>query len=58
MRLSREAVEEFKGIYHQEFGEALSDKQAQALGKDLLSLFKIVYCPSSLALTGTKTLAP
>lgn len=45
MRLSKEAIEEFKEIYYQEFGERISDEEAQELGASLLSLFKIIYRP-------------
>jgi flagellin-specific chaperone FliS len=42
MRLSKEAIEEFKGIYKKEFGKTISDEKAQELGQNLLSLFKII----------------
>jgi hypothetical protein len=45
MRLSKEAIEEFKKIYYKEFGKALSDEEAQEKGQNLLSLFKIIYRP-------------
>ena len=43
MRLSKEAIEEFKRIYYKEFGKVLSDEEAQEKGQNLLSLFKIIY---------------
>jgi hypothetical protein len=43
MRLSREAIKEFKHIYFKEFGERITDKEAQELGENLLSLFEIIY---------------
>jgi len=45
MRLSKEAIKEFKKIYYEEFGERISAKEAQELGASLLSLFKIIYRP-------------
>jgi hypothetical protein len=45
MGLSKKAIEEFKRIYHQEFGEKASDDKARELGKSLVSLFKIIYQP-------------
>ena len=43
MRLSKEAIKEFKYIYYKEFGERISDQEAQEMGANLLSLFKIIY---------------
>jgi hypothetical protein len=45
MELSKEAIEEFKKIYYQEFGTAISDEKARELGENLLSLFEIIYRP-------------
>jgi len=45
MRLSKEAIEEFKKIYREEFGKKISDEEAQEKGQRLLSLFKIIYRP-------------
>ena len=45
MRLSKEAVKGFKDIYYQEFGEKISDQQAQEMGANLLSLFTIIHRP-------------
>jgi len=45
MRLSKEAIEEFKDIYYKKFGEKNSDAKAQELGERLLLLFKAVYYP-------------
>ncbi|TKJ35665.1 MAG: hypothetical protein CEE38_13710 [Planctomycetes bacterium B3_Pla] len=47
MRLSKEAIREFKDIYYKEFKEKISDKEAQEMGANLLSLFEIVYRPIS-----------
>ena len=43
MRLSKNAIKEFKKIYLKEFGQTLSDEEAQEKGLNLLSLFKIIY---------------
>ena len=45
MRLSKEAIEEFKDIYCKKFGEKLSDEKAQELAERLVLLYKAVYCP-------------
>ncbi|MCD6297730.1 MAG: hypothetical protein J7M30_11300 [Deltaproteobacteria bacterium] len=45
MRLSKEAIKEFKEIYYKEFGEKISDQEAQEMGGNLISLFKIIYHP-------------
>jgi hypothetical protein len=45
MELSKEAVEEFKTIYREEFGEEISDQEAQELGQNLLALLAIIYRP-------------
>jgi len=37
MRLSKEAIKEFKEIYEKEFGETISDQKAQELGQNLIS---------------------
>jgi len=44
MALSKQAIEDLKRIHLQEFGEALSDEEAQEMGERLLSLFEII-CP-------------
>jgi len=45
MRLSKEAIKEFKKIYYGEFGETISEKEAQEMGANLLSLFRMIYRP-------------
>ncbi len=45
MRLSKEAIQEFKDIYNEEFKEEISDEEAQEMCESLLSLFKIIYRP-------------
>lgn len=41
-QLSREAIEEFKAIYQEEFGEILSDDEVQEIAMRLLRFFGIV----------------
>lgn len=41
-RLSFEATREFQEIFHDEFGEWLSDDEAQRKGVELLNLFAIL----------------
>ena len=45
MQLSREAIEEFKAIYQDEYGIALSDTEAQEMGQRLLAIFQILARP-------------
>lgn len=45
MRLSKEAIKEFKEIYYEEFGDRLSDEEAQEMGGSLISLFRVIYRP-------------
>jgi hypothetical protein len=48
-QLSREATEEFKAIYQEEFGETLSDDEVQEIAMRLLRFFGILY-PSNESL--------
>lgn len=41
-QLSREAIEEFKTIYQEEFGEVLSDGEVQEIAMRLLRFFGIL----------------
>jgi len=41
-QLSREAIEEFKAIYQEEFGEVLSDDEVQEIATRLLRFFGIL----------------
>lgn len=45
MPLSKKAIEEFKEIYRQEFGEEISDQTALELALNLLNLFRVIYKP-------------
>lgn len=45
MPLSKEAIEEFKEIYRQEFGKEISDQTALELALNLLTLFQAIYRP-------------
>lgn len=48
MILPREALEELKGIYKEEYGEELSDKEIQEMAMRLLRLFQLLrYKPPS-----------
>ena len=42
-QLSREAIEEFKQIYQEEFNEVLSDDEVQEIAMRLLRFFGIIY---------------
>lgn len=46
MRLSSEAVREFKEIYEQEFGEILSDAKVEETALRLLRFFKLLLLTS------------
>ena len=41
-QLSRQAIDEFKSIYFEEFGEKLSDGEVQVIATRLLRFFGIV----------------
>jgi hypothetical protein len=41
-QLSREAIEEFRAIYQEEFGEVLSDDEVQEIAMRLLRFFGIM----------------
>lgn len=43
--LSKEAIEEFKKIWLEEFKEEISDEKAVELGTNLLTLFHHIYRP-------------
>jgi hypothetical protein len=45
MSLSRQAIEEFKKIYYQEFGERISEQEAQEMEEGLLFLFELFLKP-------------
>jgi len=45
-QLSREAIEEFKTIYQEEFGQPLSDDEVQTMALRLLRFFGILLEPS------------
>jgi hypothetical protein len=46
-QLSREAIEEFKRIYQEEFGTELSDDEVQEIAIRLLRFFGILSKPHS-----------
>ena len=43
--ISQAALQEFKKIWAEEFGEEISDEQATELGLNLLTLFNHIYRP-------------
>ena len=43
--LTKEAVEEFKKIWREEFGEDISDEKAAEEGINLLTMFDAIYRP-------------
>ncbi len=46
-QLSRQAIDEFKAIYEEEFGETLSEDEARETALRLLHLFGILLQPFS-----------
>jgi hypothetical protein len=50
--LSRQAIEEFKAIYAEEFGEQISEDEAQKIALRLLRLFDILDNPLPSDSTG------
>ena len=45
-QLSRQAIDEFKTIYQEEFGQELSDDEVQEIAMRLLRFFGILVKPS------------
>jgi hypothetical protein len=45
MKLSKKAIEEFKEIYLRQFGQEITNEEAQELGSNLIALFKIICRP-------------
>lgn len=45
MKLSKQAVGEFKSIWKEEFGEEISDKKALEQATSLLNLFRVISKP-------------
>lgn len=43
--LSQKAIDEFKAIYQEEFGEEISDAQAHEMALGLLRLLKLLLSP-------------
>lgn len=43
--LSKESVEEFKGIYRQEYGHELSEQEAIKLATEFITFFRAIYRP-------------
>jgi len=43
--ISEAALQEFKKLYVEEFGEEISDEEAMELGTNLLTLFHYIYRP-------------
>ena len=41
-RLSQKAIEDFKARFHEEYGEDISDEEAQEMGLRLLNLLKLL----------------
>jgi hypothetical protein len=42
MNLSKEAIEEFIGIYRTEFGYTLAQQEAEEMATDLLNLYNLI----------------
>ena len=51
--LSRQALDEFKTIYREEFGEAISDGEAEEMAIRLLRLFDLLSRPNYFSATDT-----
>jgi hypothetical protein len=45
MKLSQKAIDEFKAIYREEFGDEISDDKAQEMGLGLLKLLRLLLTP-------------
>ena len=53
-QLSREAIDEFKAIYQEEFGEILSDDEVQEIAMRLLRFFGILNKENSGSVDASK----
>ncbi|MFC1856039.1 hypothetical protein ACFL2A_05820 [Thermodesulfobacteriota bacterium] len=42
MQLSKQAIEDFRRIYKEEYGEEISEEEANKLGVNLLNFYKII----------------
>ncbi len=45
MQFTKEQVQSFKALYKKEFGEELTDEQAQIEASDLIDMLKVVCKP-------------
>ena len=45
MRLSQQAIEDFKKIFKKEYGEDISDAEAEEMAIRFLRLFSLIYRP-------------
>ena len=45
MALSEKAIKDFKEIYKKKYSKTISDENAQELGQNLISFFRIIYRP-------------
>ena len=43
MKLNRQDIEEFKAIYREEFGEELSDAEAERRARQVLTFYEVIY---------------
>ena len=43
MKLSPQAIKEFRAIYQEEFGSDLSDQEAYEMAGNLLRFFQVIY---------------
>jgi len=45
MHIPKKDLDEFKRIFKKDYGEELSDEEAQRIAGKLINLFKIIYRP-------------
>lgn len=45
MKLSQQAIKDFQEAYLKDFGERISEVEAEEMGIELLNLFEIIYKP-------------
>jgi hypothetical protein len=53
MQLSKKAIQELQQIYQEEYGETLTDAEAQEMGQRLLALFRLLARPLPTHIHGT-----
>lgn len=46
MQLSPEDIKEFQKIYKEEYGEEITEAEAEKMGSNFLNLYALIYSPT------------